>query len=72
MKQDGTVINALKITVTHKNGKLSDEIKIHRQTPEMFVSDGKLNSLSKFKRKKNKADNFQWEKDVSLLEVFTQ
>ena len=47
MKQDGTVINAMKITVTNKNGKISDEIKIQRLT-RCFVSDGKLNSLSKF------------------------
>lgn len=57
MKQDGTVINAMKITVTNKNGKMSDEIKIQRLT-RCFVSDGKLNSLSKFKKKKHKADNF--------------
>lgn len=53
MKQDGTVINAMKITVTNKNGKISDEIKIQRLT-RCFVSDGKLNSLSKFKKKHTK------------------
>ena len=53
MKQDGTVINAMKITVTNKNGKMGDEIKIQRLT-RCFVSYGKLNSLSKFKKKNTK------------------
>ena len=53
MKQDGTVINAMKITVTNKNGKMGDEIKIQRLT-RCFVSYGKLNSLSKLKKKNTK------------------